>query len=118
MGSTPNCPSTFHSMSVEVITTLASESARMCATSLSPSRKMTGTMTAPHLRIAAVALDHLGAVREHHHDAIARGHAQAPQGVREPGGGALLVQVGVLPPLEREGDVLTVLVEAVLGQAR
>ncbi len=52
VGSTPICPSTFHRMSVEVITTLASESARMCATSLSPSRKMTGTMTAPHLRIA------------------------------------------------------------------
>jgi hypothetical protein len=38
--------------------------------------------------------------------------------VREPGGGALLVEVTVLPPLEREGDVLTILIEAVLGQAR
>jgi len=39
-------------MSVDVMTTEASESARICTTSLSPSRKMTGTMTAPHLRIA------------------------------------------------------------------
>jgi hypothetical protein len=52
VGSTPHWPPTFQSMSVEVMTTLASESATMWATSLSPSRKMTGTMTAPHLRIA------------------------------------------------------------------
>jgi len=39
-------------MSVEVMTTLASESATMWATSLSPRRKMIGTMTPPHLRIA------------------------------------------------------------------
>jgi hypothetical protein len=72
----------------------------------------------PALEDRAVALDHLGAVRKHHHDAISRGHAQAAERVREPGGGALLVEVTVLPPLEREGDVLTILIEAVLGQAR
>ena len=118
MGSTPIWPSTFHSMSMDVMTTLASESARMWATSSSPSRKMTGTITAPALENRPVALDDLGAVREHHHDAIARRHAETPERVREPGTGLLLIHVGVLSPLEREGDVLAVLVEAVLGQAR
>jgi hypothetical protein len=71
----------------------------------------------PALEDRAVALDDLRAVGEHDDDAIPGSHAQAPERVREPRRGALLVQVGVLPPLEGEGDVLPVLVEAVLGQA-
>ena len=117
VGRTPSCPSTFHSMSVEVIH-LGLGVGHDVGHLLVAEQEDDRHDDRPALEDRAVALDHLGAVREHHHDAIPRGHAQASERVREPGGGALLVQVGVLPPLEGEGDVLPVLVEAVLGQAR
>ena len=67
------------------------------------------------LEDAAVALGDLGAVRKHHHHAVARCHAQAPEGVGEAARRAVGLHVGDLPPLEGQRHELAVLVEAVLA---
>ena len=64
-----------------------------------------------------VALDHLGAIREHHEHAIPGADTEAPQSVGQPGGGPRLLQIGVPAPLERQRDVLAVLVEALVREA-
>ena len=117
VGRTPICASTFQSMSAEVITTFASESARMWATSRSPSRKITGTMTPPALedgrRSSAVTSGQFGSIT------TTRSPAPTPRRRRawaSRDAVPLLVQVGVPAPLERQRDVLAVLVEALFRQ--
>ncbi|HEX9478839.1 MAG TPA: hypothetical protein VGA90_08755 [Methylomirabilota bacterium] len=69
------------------------------------------------LEDGAIALDHLGAIREHHDHAIPGADAQAPQRVGQPGRRLRLLQIGVPAPLERQRDVLAVLVEALVREA-
>jgi len=58
------------------------------------------------LQDGAVRVEHLGAIGEHHDDAVARADPEAAERVREPAGRPLLVHVRPLAPLEVERDVL------------
>ena len=67
---------------------------------------------------SAVALQHLGTVGQHDHDAVARLDPEAAQRIGHAARRPVLLDIGVLPPLEGERDVFAVLLEALLHQAR
>ena len=67
---------------------------------------------------SAVALQHLGTVGQHDHDAVARLDPEAAQRIGHAARRPMLLDIGVLPPLEGERDVFAVLLEALLHQAR
>ena len=72
----------------------------------------------PKLEDRGVALEHLRAVREQHHNAVAWSDPQPAEGVREPVGGPLLLDVSPLPPLEHEGGILAEPPDVLLAEGR